>query len=306
MTSMQHSVSRFGRGAYLALYYLRSLVGQKRPLLGGIKLGHNCNLSCVQCPFRRRKVGSLSFSQVRSSLATLHERGVRLLILEGGEPLLWRDGEYTVKDVISEAKKLFFFVGVTTNGTLPLELEADNVWVSIDGFRETHDRLRGKSFDRIVANIESSTHPRIYAHITINAENWQEVPDLIQYLTPKVRGVTVQFFYPYPEIGDELFLPFDKRKEILDKLIELKRQGLHVAHSHACLEALKTNSWICRPWMIASVDPSGDVTQGCYLKNRGEISCERCGFSAHTEISLAYAGVAESILVGNDIFSLLG
>ena len=58
--------------------------------------------------------------------------------------------------------------------------------------------------------------------------------------------------------------------------------------------------------MIASVDPGGDVTQGCYLQNRGRISCERCGFFAHTEISLAYGGVAESILVGNDIFSLLG
>jgi hypothetical protein len=40
--------------------------------------------------------------------------------------------------------------------------------------------------------------------------------------------------------------------------------------------------------MIASVDPSGSLTQGCYVKNRGEIACEQCGFSAHTEISLAY------------------
>jgi hypothetical protein len=56
--------------------------------------------------------------------------------------------------------------------------------------------------------------------------------------------------------------------------------------------------------MIASVDPDGKITHGCYVQNRGEISCERCGFSAHTEISLAYGGVIESILVGSKIFSL--
>jgi hypothetical protein len=54
--------------------------------------------------------------------------------------------------------------------------------------------------------------------------------------------------------------------------------------------------------MIASVDPDGTLTQGCYLEGRGEISCERCGFSAHAEISLAYSGVIGSILVGSKIF----
>ena len=54
--------------------------------------------------------------------------------------------------------------------------------------------------------------------------------------------------------------------------------------------------------MIASVDPSGELTHGCYVKGRGRISCERCGFSAHTEISLAYGGVLGSILAGDRIF----
>jgi hypothetical protein len=53
--------------------------------------------------------------------------------------------------------------------------------------------------------------------------------------------------------------------------------------------------------MIASVGPDGKITQGCYVKNRGEISCERCGFSAHTEISLAYSGVIGSLRAGNRI-----
>ncbi len=153
-----------------------------------------------------------------------------------------------------------------------------------------------------MANIEASSHPRIYAHTTINSLNWKEIPDLVQFLSHKVKGITIQFHYPYRAVDEELFLPFDERREVLDDLISLKRQGFPIADSYACLEALKDNRWTCRPWMIASVDPDGKLVHGCYLRGRGEISCERCGFSAHTEISLAYNGVIEAILVGKELF----
>jgi MoaA/NifB/PqqE/SkfB family radical SAM enzyme len=292
--------------AYLVGYYLGTLAGKQRPLLGGVKLTHNCTLSCMHCPFRHRTGDALSFAQVRESLDHLYEWGVRILMFEGGEPFLWRDGDHDLHDAIAEAKQRFYSVGVTTNGTFPIELDSDVVWVSVDGLRATHDQIRGRDcFDRIMSHIEASTHPRLYAHITINALNWTEVPELVHFLAPRVKGVTVQFHYPFQEIEEDLFLPFDQRRQVLDKLIHLKREGLPVINSRASLEALKGNRWTCRPWMIASVDPDGSVTHGCYLQNRGEISCERCGFSVHTEISLAYSGVIESILVGNRVYSLI-
>jgi len=292
-------IKRYG---YLLSYYLGTLAGKKKPLLGGIKLTHRCNLACAHCPFRKRRTSSLSFAQATASLQALYDWGVRIVIVEGGEPFLWRDGEYSLNDVIAEAKKLFFSVCVTTNGTFPIETDAHTVWISIDGLQGTHDRIRGQSFDRIIANVEASVHPRIYAHITVNTLNWQEVPALVEYLSPRVRGITVQFHYPYQEVDQALFLPFDKRRAVLDNLIDMKRRGLPLANSYACLRALKDNRWRCRPWMIASVDPDGERMHGCYVKGRGEIACERCGFSAHTELSLAYNGVLESILVGNRIF----
>ena len=303
LATMEGTIEQIKRCGYLFLYYLGSLIGKKKPLLGGIKLTHNCNLSCIHCPFHKRKSSSLSFPQVLSSLTTLYDWGVRIIIVEGGEPFLWRDGEYDIRNVVAEAKKLFFSVGVTTNGTFPIEIDSDVIWVSIDGLKEMHDRIRGQSFERIMANIESSSHPRIYAHVTINSLNWKEVPELVEYLSPKVKGITVQFHYPYQEVEQDLFLPSGERRKVLDDLIEMKRRGLPIADSYACLEALKNNRWRCRPWMIASVDPNGKLTHGCYVKDRGEISCERCGFSVHTEISLAYGGVIESILVGSRIFS---
>jgi MoaA/NifB/PqqE/SkfB family radical SAM enzyme len=287
---------------YLLGYYIASLLGRKKPLLGGIKLTHACNLSCIQCPFRQRRAPSLSFSQALSAMRTLHDWGVRILIIEGGEPFLWHDGTYDLRDIVTRARELFFTVGVTTNGTFPIEVDSDIVWVSIDGLKETHDRLRGVSFARIMANLEATAHPKVYAHLTINSLNWREVPALATFLADKVRGITVQFHYPYQEITDELLLPPAQRRQVLDDLVRLKRQGLPIANSYASLKALKDNRWRCRPWMIASVDPDGQLTHGCYLKNRGEVDCEQCGFSAHTEISLAYGWRIGPILTGHRIF----
>jgi MoaA/NifB/PqqE/SkfB family radical SAM enzyme len=292
-------IRRYG---YLLAYTVRSWLGRRAPLMGGVKLTHRCNLACVHCPFRVREAPSLSFAQAVAAMRTLHDWGVRILIFEGGEPLLWRDGAYSLDDVVAEAKKRFYSVAVTTNGTFPIETAADLVWVSIDGLRETHDRIRGKSYDRIVAHLDACTHPRVYAHVTVNTLNWQEVPALVRHLAPRVKGVTVQFHYPYDELASELFLPFETRRRVLDELIAMKRAGLPVANSYACLRALKDNRWTCRPWMIASVDPTGECTHGCYVKGRGDISCAQCGFSAHTELSLAYNGVIESILVGHRFF----
>jgi MoaA/NifB/PqqE/SkfB family radical SAM enzyme len=288
--------------AYLLSYYVDSLRGRKKPLLGSLKLTHDCNLACAQCPFRKMETPSLSFAQARSAIECLYDLGVRILIIEGGEPFLWRDGEHDVRTVVRQARELFYSVGVTTNGTFPIEVNAHNVWVSVDGLQETHDHLRGKSFQRIMDNLDATAHPRVYAHITINAVNWQEIPDLVRFLSPKVKGITVQFHYPFEEVDKELTLPFDQRRQVLDELIGLKRQGLPLANSYAALRALRDNTWTCQPWMIASVDPSGGLTQGCYVKNRGEIACDQCGFSAHTEISMAYGWRLGPIWTGHKIF----
>jgi len=285
---------------YLLSCYAKSrLLNIKRPVLAGVKLTYNCNLKCIHCPFWSKKGKSLSFSQAKESFKKLYDLGIRVVIIEGGEPFLWKDGSYDINDIVKEAKRFFFCVGITTNGTFPLKVDSDIIWVSIDGLKETHDRIRGKSFERIIANLKNCSHSRVYAHITINSINWVEVPELVEFLSSKVKGITIQFHYPYNGAEDEMFLPFNKRLTILDDLIKMKSDGFPVANSYACLKALKNNRWKCHSWLIASVGPDYKITQGCYVKDRGEISCEKCGFSAHTEISLAYNGVIESIRVGN-------
>jgi MoaA/NifB/PqqE/SkfB family radical SAM enzyme len=278
------------------------LTTRKQPLLASYKLTYRCNLRCAQCPFYSKESRDPSFNEVVGTLDRLYQRGDRLVIFEGGEPMLWRDGERTISDVVNEARERFFCVGMTTNGTLPLTAAVDVLWVSIDGFSKTHNTLRGADiFDTVIKNIQTSSHPKILAHVTINANNYQEVPELIRYLCSIVKGVTVQFYYPYNH-KDDLFLDFEKREALLEKLIAIKKSGYAVLNSISALEALKRNHWKCIDWLMDNANPDNSITQGCYLKGREDIDCARCGFSPHTEISLAYLGKLDAINSGMAIF----
>lgn len=228
-------------------------------------------------------------------------RGVRLLIFEGGEPFLWRDGNYGLEDLVQFAKKRFFRVGITTNGTLPIETAADVVWVSIDGLDTTHEKNRGQCFAKIMANISASSHQHILAHITINRLNYSEIVPLIKFLAARVRGITIQFYYPFPN-SDNLWLSESNRIAVLDQLIEMKRQGWPILNSIATLQGLKKNTWKCHDWLIANAEPDGTMNIGCYLKGRAEISCQQCGFAAHTEIAKAYDWNWGAILAGQRTF----
>jgi len=278
------------------------VLSRRKPFLASFKLTYNCNLRCLQCPFFELQSPGLSYEQACRILDELYARGNRMVIFEGGEPMLWRDGERRVHDLAAYARKLFFSVGMTTNGTFPLDVPTDVLWVSVDGLKETHNHLRGAPiFDRVIANARASTHPRLFAHVTVNALNAPEIPELLHMLNGIFRGITLQFYYPYNH-RDSLFLDFERREQLLEEIIELKRSGIRVLNSTAALQALKRNTWTCRDTLIDNANPDGSFQQGCYLKGRADIDCSRCGFSPHTEISLACQGNLQAVQAGLRIF----
>jgi MoaA/NifB/PqqE/SkfB family radical SAM enzyme len=227
---------------------------------------------------------------------------VRLVIFEGGEPFLWRDGQRTVEDLVQAARhRGFFSTGITTNGTLPLESSADMVWVSIDGPREVHDVWRGPSYDRILTNIAASRHPRILANITIHRHNAQRIGELIRNLKGVVKGITIQFVYHYPD-SEDLTVDAVTRRQILHELVTLKRQGYPLLDSYGVLRRLAGNTWRCHDWLIANVEPDGCMHYGCYLKGRGAVDCRRCGFAAHAELARAYDWDLAAIRTGQRVF----
>lgn len=277
------------------------LFNQKIPLLAGYKITHRCNLRCRGCPFWKMKTTDPAYSEAVQTLDSFYQAGVRLLIFEGGEPFLWRDHSYRLEDLIQVAKQRFFCVGITTNGTLPIETSADTVWVSLDGLAETHNLNRGDCFDQVIKNIEDTTHPNVMANLTINCLNHLEIPELVRFLASRVKGITIQFYYPFPD-SEDLWLPKAERITVLDQLIRLKKNGYPILDTKSTLEALKENTWKCHPWLLASAEPDGRISYGCYLKNRAEVACGKCGFAAHVELSKAYDWHPGAVFIGHRIF----
>ena len=292
---MPFRISKKTQVSYLFKYAVMSRISSRfrGPLICGFKITNRCNLECIHCPFvKRDAVVEIDFEKAAGIMKRLHRDGVRIIVFEGGEPLLWKDRKEQkgIGDLIEEAKKSFFFVCITTNGTLPLDnIEPDIFFISLDGLKRTHDHIRGESFERIISNIDRfHRKKKIIVNICISRANFMEIPELVKYLNDKVYGITIQFFYPYLEV-ENLSLNSVQKKQILSELAELKKEGHKLLDSFSCFQKMKTNRWKCRDFLVASVEPGGQITHGCYLKNRVDaISCADCGFSAHCEISLAY------------------
>lgn len=291
----------------LGFFFHSRVMGKDLPLIASLKLTLRCNLACRGCPFHARAglPGShMSYDLAVSSLERLKTMGCPIVIFEGGEPLLWRDGPHSLADLAALARGSFVCIGATTNGTLALDVPVDVLWVSVDGLKPTHDALRSGSFDRVTANIRSSRHPRLYIHFTANSRNFHELPAVAEMFCSlkQVRGMTVQLFYPYGRGEEDLRLSPEQRAEVMGSAIRLKRLGYPIMNSYRSLKAMVRNTWRCHDRLLANVEPDGTISTGCYAKNRGEVCCRECGFTPVAEASGAYDLKPGSLAAGFRLF----
>jgi Fe-coproporphyrin III synthase len=290
----------------LDFFVRRKIFRQKIPLFASFKLTYHCNLACSACPFHRRsgeERSSITWKGAVRALDELKRLGTRIVVFEGGEPCVWRDGDHGLHELVAYAKERFLSVAVTTNGTFPLDVAADVIWVSLDGTKEVHDRLRSGSFGRVWSNLEATGRspkgPRILVHFTMNRFNWRELRALAEMLKglPAVKGLTLQLFYPYGQGESSLALSEEERRMALELALGLKR-SYPILNSARCLKGMIANDWPCREDLLINVDPDGLITQGCYVKRRGTVDCRCCGFTPVAEASAALTLHPGSLLAG--------
>jgi heme d1 biosynthesis radical SAM protein NirJ len=132
----------------------------------------------------------LSTEQVYTVMDDLRAFGVPVLILSGGEPLLRPD----IFEVSRRAKRMGFYVGLSTNGT-PIDesnidaiagIGYDYVGISIDGMRETHDKFRRMqgAFDRSMNAVRLCREAgiKVGLRFTLTQDNADELPDLLDLM----------------------------------------------------------------------------------------------------------------------------
>ena len=244
--------------------FYQIVLHRDHPHIMGLITNDTCNLSCAGCRVANVTHEVMSIAEVRDALQRYYDKGVRMLYLSGGEPYLWRDGEYRLPDIVGLAHDIGYLrVHVYTNGTVPLSPKPDFTWVSIDGFGRTFEKIRGIPVERVLANVREF-HGRHAIVCTINTINYREIPETLEFFGEHLPRAAVMFFFHTPYYGiDHLHISPAQREHAVTTILDCKRRGFPVLNSKTALETYRSGgttprldySWIVDSFTCSS--PSG-------------------------------------------------
>lgn len=264
---------------------------RKKPILGTIILTDKCNLHCLHCSVNNRTAVIYPYPKIHLEMQQLYKMGIRILFFCGGETFLWHDGKKTLRDLVTEAKRMGFqIVTVVTNGTYPLDLpEADLILLSLDGDEIRHNMIRGNSYQQIFSNIDRATSDNIFLYMAINQINKDYIRSVCDVTKAKssVRAVSFNFHTPYPDT-EELALTQEEKAECCQEIRSLMKEGYPIFNLKSAFSALIHNSFPTPCFQ-------------CVVMENGKLSicgrcvdvpglCERCGYFFAAEYTLLFHG----------------
>ena len=259
---------------------MRWSLGDRSPLSATLKLTTQCNLCCNHCPWLKQKSQDLSTGKWKNIIRELKKRGVRFLVLEGGEPTLRQD----LQELIEFGRSLGMITIVATNCTRSLkEYRPEMFLVSIDGLRDEHDRLRGQGvFNRVVENLSTTTlHKR--ALISLSRDNVHQLEDILAFFSPLVDSFWFSFVYDYHTRESHVALSSEEKKDAASKILFLYKT-YPIANSLSYLKNVGSNRQ-CRDWLLSTVTSDGTIHSGCMIATLERCRCEDCELACHRELS---------------------
>ncbi|MDR3204896.1 MAG: radical SAM protein [Deltaproteobacteria bacterium] len=288
--------------AYLAYWFFKArFLARQAPLQTVLFINNKCNLACRHCNIYARSSSiTKTYQTVGEELLYSYRLGARFVDFEGGEPLIWRDGSYDLNSLIELAKKIgFYSTTVTTNAQLPFDgCQADSIWVSLDGNRESHDLIRGQgSFDKLTENIANCGHHRLSVNMVVNTLNYHSLTETIEFATDNAHicSISINFHTPFPGTED-LFLDFETRNQVIDEVIYLKKQGRPIMNSVSGLKYMKDLNFEKRCWVTNFIMPDGRRLAQCQGLEAGV--CQRCGFCMAGEMRSVFQFKPDTIFAG--------
>ncbi len=205
-----------------------------RPIYCVWEVTLRCDLSCRHCGSRagRAREGELDTEECLDLIAQIADLGVTEVSLIGGEVYLrddWTTLVRAVRDHGMECGIVSGGRGITLErAKMARDAGVQAMSISVDGLRDTHDRLRAlrgswdaamQALDHLAAvGLPRSTNTQI------NAWNLREIPSLLELLIPKgIHAWQVQFTVAMGRAVDEpdmLLEPF-QMLELLPLLARL-------------------------------------------------------------------------------------
>lgn len=224
------------------------------PLIAAFRLTNRCNLTCQMCSiWRSPQKQVLDFQIFKKIVHDLGRMGCCYVSLSGGEPLLITN----IADYVLEVKENNIFSNLVTNGLLInpklatqfSKVGLDTISISIDGFEETHDRIRGKkgAFDIAIGAVDImkrfAPEVKIVVNTVLAPWNIDELIEFCDFLERKSVFLKFQPIYRHPDSNNQEGLSKEwtvteeftsRSKEVINYLIKKK----NVINSRYFLKAI--------------------------------------------------------------------
>ncbi len=269
---------------------LRELVlKEQRPLIGSVIVTDRCNLNCRHCSVSNIVARDYSYQQIKSDMEMLYRKGCLILFLYGGEPFIWNDQDYQIRDLVILAKEIGFpIVNIITNGTYPIDVpEADLIMVSIDGDRRRHNLIRGNIFDTVMKNVDEAPTKNIIFYMAINQLNKNLIKDVGEITREHENVIGVAFNFHTPYLGSEaLSLTRDDKQSCCDEIIGLIDAGIPVLNLKSAFPYLIDSTFPVPCYQCAVVEKGKLWTCGRCIDEPG--LCEECGYFFAAEFALVF------------------
>jgi MoaA/NifB/PqqE/SkfB family radical SAM enzyme len=265
------------------------LFGFPRNGFGSIDVTKECNLRCKHCYFFEQDEAygddDRSIEAWEEKLRELKStrRPWEFPFLQctwvGGEPLLRRR-------LIERCRHYFRYNTVVTNGTVPLPDWPDvNFYISIDGDEPMHEFIRNKKgiYGKAMRNVQKNKHLKVTIAYCITKQNAGCVERaVIDWARAGARRMTFDFYTPIETIEHDLWMDFDERDRMLDKLIALKRiygdffalpeRVFHLMKSDRCKRVTDNCLFSKKSFAFG---PQGTLKEKCMMGPKAD--CDRCG-----------------------------
>ena len=169
-----------------------------------IEITNMCNLSCTYCyaetllPEKHKSMNLFTNELYRTTIMKIlseSKSDFLDIVFHGGEPLLhkpeWFDEACTfAKEMANEVNKKVFF-SMQSNLTILRDAHVDvfkkhkvSVGVSLDGDKETHNKMRGR-FNTTIRNIEKLRDAGLFGGviIVVSHHNYDKIPAFFEQLS---------------------------------------------------------------------------------------------------------------------------
>jgi len=157
------------------------------PLFISWEITNRCNLECKICYTNStlHNKDSVLSEDTNFVISQIKECKPFIVDIGGGEPLIRKD----VYAILKKLSENGLSVRLASNGTIDAsdrlkECGISTIQISIDGFKETHEKIRAKNtFDKTIKNIKKYISNNFFVGIAsvVTSYNVREIPKLAQY-----------------------------------------------------------------------------------------------------------------------------